>query len=127
LILITDDGERVSISKEEALARAQDQGLDLFLVSPNIEPPVAKILDYGHYRYEKEKKLKESRKKNNQKSGSVLKELKLTPRIGGHDFNVRVKRAREFMSKGYKVKLTVFFKCREGSHPQLGHEMIARF
>jgi len=124
--LILDDGTQVVLSKDEALARARDEELDLFLVSPNSEPPVAKILDYGHYRYEKEKKQKDAHKKSNNKS-NVLKELKLTPRIGQHDFDVRLRHGREFLGKGYKVKLTVFFKGREGTHPELGHALIAEY
>jgi len=124
--LILDDGTQVVLSKDEALARARDEGLDLFLVSPNSEPPVAKILDYGHYRYEKEKKQKDAHKKSNNKS-NVLKELKLTPRIGQHDFDVRLRHGRVFLGKGYKVKLTVFFKGREGTHPELGHALIAEY
>ena len=114
------------MSKAEALAQAKDAGLDLFLVSPNSEPPVAKILDYSRYRYEKEKKQKDAQKKSNNKS-NVLKELKLTPRIGQHDFDVRVKHGRNFLGKGYKIKLTVFFKGREGTHPELGHAIIAKY
>jgi translation initiation factor IF-3 len=125
--LITETGDQVVMSKSEALARAKDVGLDLFLVSPNAEPPIAKILDYGHYRYDKEKKQKEARKKNNQKAVNIVKELKLTPRIGIHDFNVRVKHGREFLEKGYKVKVTVFFKGREDTHPELGKELILKF
>jgi translation initiation factor IF-3 len=125
--LITETGEQILMSKSEALARAKDFGLDLFLVSPTAEPPIAKILDYGHYRYDKEKKQKEARKKNNQKAVNIVKELKLTPRIGAHDFNVRVKHGREFLEKGYKVKITVFFKGREDTHPELGQELIFRF
>jgi translation initiation factor IF-3 len=124
--LILDDGQQVVLTRDEALARAKDAGLDLFLVSPNSEPPVAKILDYGHYRYEKEKKQKDAHKKSNNKS-NILKELKLTPRIGQHDFDVRLKHGREFLGKGYKVKLTVFFKGREGTHPELGHALIAEY
>lgn len=124
--LINDAGEQQVVTKEEALAMAKEAGLDLLIVAPNLEPPVAKLLDYGHYRYEKEKKQKEARKKNVQK-GSILKELKLTPRIGIHDFNVRVKQGREFLTKGYKVRLTVFFKGREATHPELGNELIMKY
>ena len=125
--LITDSGEQILITRSEALQRAKDVGMDLFLVSPTAEPPVAKILDYGHYRYDKDKKVKESRKKNNLKSVNVIKELKLTPRIGIHDFNVRVKHGREFLEKGYKIKVTVFFKGREDTHPELGKDLIYKF
>ncbi|MDR1323558.1 MAG: translation initiation factor IF-3 [Candidatus Margulisbacteria bacterium] len=124
--LILDDGQQVVLAKSEALAQAKEAGLDLFLVSPNAEPPVAKILDYGQYRYKKEKKQKDANKKSNNKT-NVLKELKLTPRIGQHDFAVRLKHGREFLTKGYKVKLTVFFKGREGTHPELGHALIAQY
>lgn len=122
VLLISDEGEKKVISKDDALAIAEEQGLDLFLVSPNSSPPVAKILDYGHYRYEKEKKQKDGKKAIN-----VIKELKLTPRIGEHDFQVRFRRAQEFLGKGYKVKLTVFFKGREATHPDIGEGLVKRF
>lgn len=124
--LITASGEQTVVSTQEALRMAKEDGLDLFVISPESSPPVAKILDYGQYKYQKEKKQKESKKKNSQKA-SVLKELKLTPRIGIHDFEVRVRQCREFLGKGYKVKLVIFFKGREASHAELGHVMIEKF
>lgn len=124
--LITASGEQTVVSTQEALRMAKEEGLDLFVISPESSPPVAKILDYGQYKYQKEKKQKESKKKNSQKA-SVLKELKLTPRIGIHDFEVRVRQCREFLDKGYKVRLVIFFKGREATHAELGHAMIERF
>lgn len=125
LLVVTTSGEKVKLTKENAIKMAQEEGLDLLLVSPNANPPVAKILDYGHYKYAREKKNKDSKKQS--QKGNVLKELKLTPRIGSHDFMVRVKRGREFLNKGFKVKLTVFFKGREATHLDLGYKMIERF
>ncbi len=125
MLVITTSGEKVKLTKENAIKMAQEEGLDLLLVSPNANPPVAKILDYGHYKYAREKKNKDSKKQS--QKGNVIKELKLTPRIGSHDFMVRVKRGREFLSKGFKIKLTVFFKGREATHLDLGYEMIERF
>ncbi len=124
--LITNSGEQVVMSKEAALAKAKDEGLDLVIVSPEAKPPVAKLLNYGQYRYQKEKKQKDTKKKSNQKS-NIVKELKLSPRIGEHDFQVRVKHCRDFLAKGHKVKLTIFFKGREAAHRELGHVLIEKF
>lgn len=124
--LIVPSGEQLLISTQEALRKAKEEGLDLLIVSPESSPPVAKILNYGQYKYQKDKKQKETKKKSNQKA-SVQKELKLTPRIGVHDFDVRVRQCRDFLTKGYKVKLVIFFKGREASHAELGHVMIEKF
>jgi len=124
--LITPSGEQKVLGTQEALRLAKEEGLDLFIISPEASPPVAKILNYGQYKYQKEKKQKETKKKSNQKA-SVLKELKLTPRIGQHDFDVRVRQCREFLAKSYKVKLVIFFKGREATHAELGHVLIEKF
>ncbi len=124
--LITKAGEPILMNTQEALNKAREEGMDLLIISPESNPPVAKILNYGQYKYQKEKKQKESKKRSNQKA-SVLKELKLTPRIGIHDFEVRVRQCRDFLQKGYKVKLVIFFKGREATHAELGHVMIEKF
>lgn len=124
--MIDDLGEKLGVkSKEDALALAKDKGLDLYVVSPNSSPPVAKIVDYGHLRYEKEKKLKEAKKSG--KQGNVKKVLKFSLRIGDHDYNVRRRHGEEFLKKGYKVHATVIFRGREMAHRELGDALLDRF
>lgn len=125
-MVIDDQGEKLGIkSKQEALDLAKERGLDLYVVSPNSNPPVAKIVDYGHLRYEKEKKLKEAKKSG--KQGNVKKVLKFSLRIGSHDYNVRKKHGEEFLKKGYKVHAVVIFRGREMAHRELGDALLERF
>ena len=123
--LIGADGEQVGIVK---LAQAQDmaeqKGLDLVMISPNAEPPVCRIMDYGKYRFERIKKEKEARK--NQQIVKV-KEVQLSCTIDTHDFDTRVNHAHRFLSEGNKVKVIVRFKGREMSHLDNGREVLARF
>ena len=98
--------------------------MDLLVVSDNTTPPVCRIVDFGQYRYEQQKKEKHNKKGG--KTGSI-KELKMSPKISEHDYQVRVTSAKKFLSKGHKVKLTVFFRGREITHPELGKEIINRF
>lgn len=118
------EGEQFGIiSREEALQKAEEAGLDLVLMSPDAKPPVAKILDYGKYKYEQEKKKKEARK--NQKKIEV-KEVKFSCKIAENDINFKVKHAREFLEKGKHVKLRVFLKGREMANPEWGVEVLNR-
>ena len=123
--LIGADGEQVGIVK---LAAAQDmadqKNLDLVMISPNAEPPVCRIMDYGKYRFERIKKEKEARK--NQQVVKV-KEVQLSCTIDTHDFETRVNHAHRFLADGNKVKVIVRFKGREMSHLDNGREVIARF
>ena len=120
--LIDADGEMVGIvSLREALALSEESGLDLVEISPNAEPPVCKVLDYGKYRYEEQKKANEARKK--QKTIDV-KELKLRPMIGDHDYEVKMRAARKFLEAGDKVKFTMRFRGRELSHQELGLKIL---
>lgn len=122
--LIAADGEQVGVvSIQDALARAEESGLDLVEISPNAEPPVCKILDYGKYKYEQQKKAAEARKK--QKVIEV-KELKFRPNIDDHDYNVKIKAARRFLEDGDKVKITLRFRGREMAHLDLGMKVMAR-
>ncbi|MBU0573759.1 MAG: translation initiation factor IF-3 [Candidatus Margulisbacteria bacterium] len=107
----------------EALRLAREEGLDLVLIAPNASPPVAKIADHGKLKYEKSKHDKEMRKSQRV---SVLKEIKLTPKIGDHDLEVRVKKVRELLEKKNKIKLTMFFRGREMVHKELGLAVIDR-
>ncbi len=122
--LIAEDGEQVGVvSIQDALARAEEAGLDLVEISPNAEPPVCKILDYGKYKYEQQKKAAEARKK--QKVIEV-KELKFRPNIDDHDYQVKIKAARRFLEEGDKVKITLRFRGREMSHMDLGLKVMTR-
>ena len=107
----------------DALAEADDRGLDLVEVAPNGRPPVCRIMNYGKYRYEQQKREKEEKKK--QKVFQV-KEVKLRPNIEDHDFQVKLKSAQRFLSDGNKVKVTIMFRGREMTHPELGSNVLER-
>lgn len=108
---------------KQAIEKALGLGLDLVEISPNAEPPVCKILDYGKYRYEQQKKASEAKKK--QKVVDV-KEIKMRPGIGDHDYEVKLKAARKFIENGDKLKVTLRFRGREMAHMQLGLEILNR-
>lgn len=123
--LIGKDGEQVGVvSRDEALRMAEQVELDLVLVSPNAKPPVARIIDYGKYRYEQQKREKEQRK--NQKTQSV-KEIRLSPTIDDHDFDTKLRQARGFIEDEDKVKVSIRFRGRAITHKDLGREVIERF
>ncbi len=125
LRLIADDGSQLGVkSKQEALKLAEQANLDLVLVAPKANPPVAKIMDYGKYRFELQKKQREARKK--QKVINV-KEVRLSPTIDTNDFNTKVKNARKFLTKGDKVKVSIRFKGRAITHKEIGREVLDRF
>jgi translation initiation factor IF-3 len=109
------------MAPEDALERAYDAGYDLVEVSPQADPPVCKILDYGKYKYEQQKKAAEARKK--QKTIDV-KEVKMRPNIESHDYNVKLRNARRFLEDGNKVKFTVRFRGREVTHEEQGREIL---
>jgi translation initiation factor IF-3 len=109
---------------KEGLGIAQEKGLDLVEVAPNARPPVCKIMDYGKYKYEQSKKEKEARKKQ---KVITIKELKLRLKIEEHDFQVKVRNAIRFLTKGDKVKVTIMFRGREIAHPDLGKELCEKF
>ena len=111
------------ISIDEAMDKANELDLDLVLIAPDAKPPVAKIMDYGKYRYQEEKKLKEQRK-NQVKI--VVKEIKLSVKIADNDIGYKVKHAREFLEKGFHVKFRVFLRGREMAHPEAGKEVLLR-
>lgn len=118
------DGEQFGIiSRDEALQKAEALGLDLVLMSPDAKPPVAKIMDFGKFKYEQDKKKKEAKK--NQKIIDV-KEVKFSCKIAENDINFKVKHAREFLEKGKHVKLRVFLKGREIANPEWGIEVLNR-
>ena len=118
----SDEGTNYGIiSTTEALKIADELGLDLVLIAPDGKPPVAKIMDYGKFRYQQEKKKKEAKK--NQKV-IVVKEIKLSVKIAENDVNYKVKHAREFLEEGNHVKFRVFLKGREMANPQAGVDVL---
>lgn len=123
--LIDQNGEQLGIkSKNEALEIAERVNLDLVLVAPNAKPPVARIMDYGKFKFEQQKKEKEARK--NQKIIN-LKEVRLSPTIDEHDFNTKLRNARKFLEKGDKVKASIRFKGRAITHKEIGQRVLDRF
>jgi translation initiation factor IF-3 len=122
--VIADDGEQLgTMSAEDALARAQEIGLDLVEVAPGSRPPVCRIMDYGRYKYEQQKKKKAGKGKSHAAS---LKEVKLRPRTDDHDLETKLKNARRFLMDGDKVKITVMYRGREMVHRQLGRQQLDR-
>ena len=118
VVLIDQDGENHGeLSVEDALEIAAEAGLDLVEVSPNMKPPVCKVLDYGKYKYQAQKKANEARKK--QKTIEI-KEIKMRPNIDTHDYDVKMKAIRRFFENGDKVKVTLRFRGREMAHQELG-------
>jgi translation initiation factor IF-3 len=122
--LVGPDGEMIGIvSTREAMARAEDTGFDLVEISPNADPPVCKLLDFGKFKYEQQKKKNEARKK--QKIIEV-KEIKLRPNIDDHDYDVKMRAATNFLDEGDKVKVTMRFRGREMMHQDLGMNVLMR-
>lgn len=119
-----DDGTNYGIiSTKDAMATADELGLDLVLIAPDGKPPVAKIMDYSKFKYQQEKKKKEAKK--NQKV-IVVKEVKFSVKIAENDINYKVKHAIEFLEKGYHVKCRVFLKGREMAHPEAGAVVLEK-
>ena len=108
---------------QDALERAKESGLDLVEVSPNAAPPVCKILDYGKFKYEEQKRANQARKK--QKTFDV-KEIKMRPGIDEHDYQVKMRSVRRFLDEGDKVKMTIRFRGREMAHQELGMKVLDR-
>lgn len=122
LRLISADGDQLGVkTKAEALRIAEQSNLDLVLVAPSAKPPVARIMDYGKFRFEQQKKEREARK--NQKVVNV-KEVRLSPTIDVNDFNTKLKNARKFLEKGDKVKASIRFKGRAITHKEIGQKVL---
>jgi translation initiation factor IF-3 len=122
--LIDADGEMVGvISTAEAMDMAAEVGLDLVEVSPTADPPVCKILDFGKYKYEAQKKKNEARKKQ---KVIEIKEIKIRPNIDDNDYNIKMRAARKFLGEGDKVKVTLRFRGREMAHQDLGVKVLDR-
>jgi translation initiation factor IF-3 len=122
--VIDSEGEQLGVmSTDAALARADEEGLDLVEVSPTARPPVCRIMDFGKYKYEQSKKQKESKKKQH---SIQVKEVKFRPKTEEHDYQFKKWHAEEFLEKGHKVKITMMFRGRELDHRDLGMTMLAR-
>ena len=122
--VIGDDGEQVGVLPvREALAMAQSKGLDLVEVSPTARPPVCRIMDYGKFKYEQNRRARKAKKKQHQMQ---LKEIKMRPKIEEHDYAFKVQHAREFLEGRDKVKFTVTFRGREIAHQDIGRKLIER-
>ncbi len=126
-MVIGPNGEQLGMKNlNDALTLANYAGLDLVLMSGNAIPAIGKIIDYNKYRYEKQKKLKETQKR--QREGNKdIKEYQLSVTIDIHDFNTRKKNALEYLIKGHKIKASIRFKGRQMAHPELGEEVLRRF
>jgi len=120
--VIGADGEQLGILPvEEALAAAEEQGLDLVEVAPTARPPVVRIMDYGKFKYEEARQARAARKKQHQ---TQIKEVKMRPMIEPHDFEFKIRHARRFLEEGDKVKVTMMFRGRQITHPELGREVL---
>ena len=123
--VVGEDGEAIGIlTPEAALKIAYDQGYDLVLMAPQAQPPVCRIMDYGKYRFERDKKEKEAKKKQ---QVIELKEIQLSCRIDTHDFDTKARHAIKFLESGNKVRVVMRFKGREMSHVGIGQEIMTKF
>ena len=124
VLLIDEHGEKQGIMPTSAaIEAAQEAGMDLVEVSPNADPPVCKILDYGKFRFQEQKKKNEARKKQ---KVVEIKEIKLRPNIDDHDYDVKAKAMHRFFEEGDKVKVTLRFRGRELAHPELGMKLLQK-
>ncbi len=122
--MIDDEGGQVGIiSIDEARAIATEKGLDLVEVAPEARPPVVKLMDYGKFKYEQQRAAKEAKKKQH---NVQVKEVKFRPGIEDHDYEFKVRHARRFLDEGNKVKLTMMFRGRQVTHPELGRDVLQR-
>ncbi len=122
--VVDDEGELLGIlTVPEALAAAEERGLDLVEVSPNADPPVCRIMDYGKYKYQASKRAAEAKKKS---AKVEVKEVKMRPKTEEHDFQVKLRNARRFLEGGNRVKVTVMFRGREVTHPEFGRKLMEK-
>ncbi|MEH2320845.1 translation initiation factor IF-3 [Nostoc sp.] len=122
-VIDTDGGQMGIMTPQEALQLAEEKELDLVLISDKADPPVCRIMNYGKYKFEQEKKAREARKKQHT---ADVKEVKMRYKIEEHDYNVRVKQAERFLKDGDKVKATVMFRGREIQHSDLAEDLLKR-
>jgi translation initiation factor IF-3 len=122
--VIDSDGKQLGvISTSQALSTAQAQGMDLVEIAPNAVPPVCKIVEYGKYKYEQEKKEKQLRR---HQSATKVKEVQFHPNVGEHDYQTKVRHTRDFLQEGHRVKIGLFFRGRERAHQEIGFEVMNR-
>ena len=122
--MIDSKGEQLGVMDiRDAMRMAQDENLDLVEIAPNEVPPVCRVMDFGKFTYDENKKRRESKKKQTKVE---VKECKFRPKIGDHDFYVRIRRAVKFLAKGDKVKLTIMFRGREHAHPEIAERLLLR-
>lgn len=124
--LVDESNNQVGvITKDEALNKAREVGLDLVEVAPNSEPPVCRIMDYGKWQYQQKRRGREAHKKS-QHHTVMLKEIRLRPETDTHDLEVKLKHAREFLEKGHRVQFSVFFRGRQMLHKDRGYQVLDR-
>lgn len=122
--MVGQNGEQIGIiSREEALKQAEEAGLDLVEISPQADPPVAKIVDWGKFQYQKMKEQQKNRKKSKQ---TELKQMRFGLKIGTGDLEVKLRKIRVFLEAGHKVRLQIFFRGREMAHKELGYDLVDR-
>jgi translation initiation factor IF-3 len=122
VLLVGENGERLGVLPiAQALEMARDADLDLVEVAPNANPPVCRLLDYGKFKYEQAKKERESKKGQH---ASVLREIRMRPKIDSHDLEMKARNAEKFLKGGDKVKVTVMFRGREMVHPEIGRALL---
>jgi len=121
---VNADGSMVGVvPTRQAMKLAQQQGLDLVEISPNADPPVCRVMDFGKFRYEESIKEKQARKHQHRRS---VKEIKFRPNVAEHDYMTKINHARKFLEKGHKVKISLTFRGRENAHRELGVELVNR-
>ncbi|HRN90320.1 MAG TPA: translation initiation factor IF-3 [Candidatus Saccharibacteria bacterium] len=124
LRVIGPDGEQLGIMNlSDALKVAEEAGVDLIEISPNADPPVAKVVDWGKYQYQK---MKEQQKNRKNAKAAELKQMRMGLKIGANDLEIKLRKIREFLVAGNKVKILIFFRGREMAHQELGYEMIEK-
>ena len=124
LRVIGPTGDQMGImSLSDALKVAEEAGVDLIEISPNADPPVAKVLDWGKYQYQK---IKEQQKNRKHSKATGLKQIRLGLKIGSNDLEIKLRKIREFLAEGHKVKIMIFYKGREMAHQEIGYEMIEK-
>lgn len=122
--MVGPDGEALGIVPTPiAQARAREAGLDLVEISPSARPPVCKIMNFGKFRYEQSKKAKQNRRNA---SATKIKEVQLHPSVGDNDYNVKLRKLKDFLGEGFRVKVALFFRGRENAHKELGFELMNR-
>ncbi len=124
VLVVDDEKNKIGLMlTRDAIALAKEKGLDLVEVSPNSDPPVARIMDYGKFSYTQQKRTRDSKKKQTQ---TQLKEIKLRVKTEEHDLQTKLKKAKEFLAKGDRVKIHVVYRGREMAHPELGRKMLEK-